>query len=300
METSLTIFTPAYNRAHTIGRTYESLCRQTSKDFCWLVVDDGSTDNTRELVQKWIADGIISIRYIYQENQGMHGAHNTAIRNTDTELVTWVDSDDWMVDDAVETIIRFWRENGSDKYAGFAGLDQDANGRIIGAKFPDEMRETTYYGYHDGGGYGDKKIVYRTEVLKSCPDYPLFEGERYLGLSYKFMLIDRQYPLLVINKPLVVVDYQDAGSSNMMWKQYWNNPKGFAFFRKTEMLATKSIKRRFMICIHYVSSSLMARNWNFIAESPCKFLTILSVPFGIALSLYIRYRVMSNAKMLRK
>ena len=75
---TLTVFTPAYNRAHTIGRTYESLCRQTSKDFEWLVVDDGSKDNTRELVENWIKEGKIDIRYVYQENQGMHGAHNTA------------------------------------------------------------------------------------------------------------------------------------------------------------------------------------------------------------------------------
>ena len=70
---TLTIFTPAYNRAHTIGRTYESLCRQTCKDFEWLIVDDGSTDNTRQLVEEWIAENKIPIRYIFQENQGMHG-----------------------------------------------------------------------------------------------------------------------------------------------------------------------------------------------------------------------------------
>jgi len=105
---TLTIFTPAYNRAHTIGRTYESLCRQTLQDFEWLVVDDGSSDNTRELVEGWIAEGRIPIRYIYQENQGMHGAHNTAYRNITTPLNTCVDSDDWMPDDAVEKIVSFW------------------------------------------------------------------------------------------------------------------------------------------------------------------------------------------------
>ncbi len=91
---TLTIFTPAYNRAHTIGRTYESLCRQTSRDFEWLVVDDGSSDNTAELVRGWIAEADFPIRYIRQENQGMHGAHNTAYANIHTELNVCIDSDD--------------------------------------------------------------------------------------------------------------------------------------------------------------------------------------------------------------
>lgn len=97
----LTVFTPAYNRAHTIGRTYESLCRQTCQDFEWLVIDDGSSDHTKELVEGWIKENKIPIRYIYQNNQGMHGAHNTAYRNIHTELNTCIDSDDYMPDDAI-------------------------------------------------------------------------------------------------------------------------------------------------------------------------------------------------------
>ena len=119
---TLTIFTPAYNRAHTIGRTYESLCRQTCKDFEWLIVDDGSSDNTRALVEGWIKENRIPIRYIYQQNQGMHGAHNTAYRNIETELNTCIDSDDYMPDDAVEKIITFWKRNGSNRYARFTGF----------------------------------------------------------------------------------------------------------------------------------------------------------------------------------
>ena len=112
---TLTIFTPAYNRARTLPRTYESLLRQTCKDFEWLVIDDGSTDGTRELVEDWIKEKKIPIRYIHQKNQGMHGAHNTAYRNISTELNTCIDSDDYMPDDAVEKIVRFWERYGSDK-----------------------------------------------------------------------------------------------------------------------------------------------------------------------------------------
>ena len=97
MKPMLTIFTPAYNRAYTLHKCYESLKRQTSKEFKWLILDDGSTDNTKELVEKWLKeDNIFDIRYIYQKNQGMHGAHNTAYENIDTELNVCMDSDDYM------------------------------------------------------------------------------------------------------------------------------------------------------------------------------------------------------------
>ncbi len=294
---TLTVFTPAYNRAHTIGRTYKSLCRQTCKDFEWLVIDDGSSDNTKELVEGWIKENKIPIRYIYQQNQGMHGAHNTAYANITTELNTCIDSDDFMPDDAVENIVYFWKQNGSDKYAGIIGLDQVVSGEIIGTKFPDNMVETTLQDFYLKGGKGDKKLVYRTDVITKYPPYPLFEGERYVGLAYKYMLIDQDYTLLTLNKPLVTVEYQADGSSYNMFKQYWRNPKGFAFFRKAEMMTTKSLKRKLMVCIHYVSSSIISKNWKFIQESPEKLLTILAIPAGILLYYKIKRSVKNNTKM---
>lgn len=294
---ALTVFTPAYNRAHTIGRTYESLCRQTCKDFCWLVIDDGSSDNTRQLVEEWIAEGRIPIRYIYQQNQGMHGAHNTAYRNIDTPLNVCIDSDDYMPDDAVEKILDCWNEKGSDQFAGLIGLDVTENGKVIGTKFPDDMKKTTLQGFYEAGGRGDKKLVYRTDVIKNYPEYPLFKGERYVGLAYKYMLIDQDYELITLNEPLVVVEYQQDGSSYNMFKQYWNNPKGLAFYRKTEMKFAHSLKRKLQVCTHYVSSSIISGNWRFIQESPEKLLTVLCVPSGIALYLLIRHKVKKGIKM---
>lgn len=294
---TLTVFTPAYNRAHTIGRTYESLCRQTSKDFEWLVVDDGSSDNTRQLVEGWIAEGKIPIRYIYQENQGMHGAHNTAYRNIHTLLNTCIDSDDYMPDDAVEKILNCWREKGNDQLAGLIGLDVTQDGNVIGVPFPEGMERTTLQGFYEAGGRGDKKLVYRTDVITRYPEYPLFEGERYVGLGYKYMLIDQDYQLAVLNEPLVIVEYQQDGSSFNMFKQYWRNPRGMAFYRKTEMLLAHSLKRKLMVCTHYVSSSIISRNWRFIQESPKKLMTVLCIPSGVALYLLIRHKVKNNSKM---
>lgn len=294
---TLTIFTPAYNRAHTIGRTYQSLLRQTCKDFEWLVIDDGSTDNTRELIETWIADNVIPIRYIYQENQGMHGAHNTAYRNITTELNTCIDSDDFMPDDAVEKIITFWKARGSNKYAGIIGLDQTEDGGIIGTRFPAGLQETTVQDFYAKGGHGDKKMVYRTDVINSYPEYPLFEGERYVSLSYKYMLIDQDYKLLVLDEPLVTVEYQLDGSSYNMYRQYWRNPKGFSFFRRIGMVYSPTVKRRYVCCIHYVATSIIERNWKFLKQSPKKILTIAAILPGIFWYSRIRSKVKSNAKM---
>ncbi len=155
MAKTLTIFTPAYNRAYTLHLGYEALLRQTCQDFEWLIIDDGSTDNTRELVAGWIKENKIPIRYHYQENQGMHGAHNTAYRLITTELNTCIDSDDYMPDDAVEKIVTFWKKHGSNEVAGIIGLDADFQGNIIGTTFSE--KQTTLGKFYAQGEKGIKK-----------------------------------------------------------------------------------------------------------------------------------------------
>ena len=292
---TLTIFTPAYNRAHTIHRTYESLLRQTCKDFIWLVIDDGSTDSTKELVAGWIKEDRIPIQYHWKENGGMHTAHNAAYHLMDTELNTCIDSDDYMPDNAVELIVNLWREKGSDKYAGIIGLDEEIGGGILGTKFNTE--ETTLTEFYQNGGKGDKKLVYRTDIMKELSDYPEFEGEKYVGLGWKYMLADLKYKLIAVNEVLVIVEYQQDGSSMNMYKQYFRNPKGFAFIRKESMKYHPSLKRRFIEAIHYVNSSIICGNKDFIKESPAKVLTIMSVPFGTILYLYAKYKVSKGGKI---
>lgn len=293
----LTVFTPAYNRAHTLPRLYESLLRQTSTDFEWLVVDDGSADDTKSLMEQWIAEGKMIIRYVHQQNQGMHGAHNTAYKHIRTELNVCIDSDDYMPDDGVAIIVDFWKKNGHKDVAGIIGLDQMIGGGIIGAVFPDGLKETTLLGYYEAGGSGDKKLVYRTEVITRYPEYPVFEGEKYVGLAYKYYLVDRDMPLLVCNEVLCIVEYQPDGSSFSMFRQYWSNPKGFAFYRRERMKVVSSVKRKFVENIHYVSSSLIAKEPGFIARSPLKLYTIMALPFGWLLKQYIAHKVKKGAQM---
>lgn len=289
---TLTIFTPAYNRAHTLPRTYKSLLNQECKDFIWLIVDDGSSDGTAELVQEWQKkNNGFEIRYIYKENGGMHTAHNTAYENIDTELNVCIDSDDALAEGAVSHILDIWDKKKADNYAGIIGLDADMDtGDVIGSKFPEDMKETTLQDFYDAGGSGDKKLVYRTDIMKSLPPYPVFEGEKYVSLGYKYQLCDQKYLLITTNQVFCNVDYQEDGSSMNMMRQYLQNPRGFAFIRKENMKYNKSIKRNFIDCIHYVSSSILGHNKQFLSESPKKIMTILAIPFGVLLTIFIKKR----------
>lgn len=285
----LTVFTPAYNRAHTLPRTYESLCAQDCKDFQWLIVDDGSSDQTADLVREWqTRENGFEIRYIYKENGGMHTAHNTAYENIQTELNVCIDSDDKMAPGAVRKIKETWEKIRGDGYGGIIALDADFGGKVIGKGFPKGMTDTTLGGYYAGGGAGDKKLIYRTDVIKSVPPYPVFPGEKYVGLVYKYTLVDQNYKMYVLDEIVCEVEYQADGSTGTMWQQYLKNPKGFAFLRKTAMQYPTGKKRLLMDCIHYCSSSQIAKNKNYIRESPRKVLTVLCTPPGWMLTWWIR------------
>ena len=289
----LTVFTPAYNRAHTLPRTYVSLQKQDCKEFIWLIVDDGSSDNTAELVKEWQQQNSgFEIRYVYKENGGMHTAHNVAYENIDTELNVCIDSDDVLAEGAIRKIIKKWEAVKDQGYAGIVGLDADMNtGEIIGTDFGTKISDTTLTGFYSRGGRGDKKLVYRTDIIKQYPPYPVFEGEKYVALAYKYRLIDQKYKLAVLNDILCNVEYQQDGSSMNMYRQYMRNPKGFAFWRKICMQYPESKKRMILDCVHYCSSSQLAHNSKFIKESPKPLLTMLCVPAGWLLTLYIRRKV---------
>lgn len=300
MKIQITVFTPTYNRAHSLHLCYESLVKQKNKNFIWLIVDDGSTDNTGQLVKQWMQEQRgFEIRYIYKVNGGMHTAHNVAYENIDTELNMCIDSDDYVADDAIDKILSFWNENRNDKYAGIIGLDGTFDNQVIGKKFDESLKTTTLIDYYASGGAGDKKLVYRTDIIKKYPPYPEFEGEKYVGLAYKYMLCDQDYKLLVLNEILCNVEYQEDGSSMNMYRQYLNNPRGFAFYRKAAMMYQPQFRRRFIECIHYVSSSILIPNQKFLKESPKKLMTIFAIPFGIALTVYIKKKSKAYMNILK-
>ncbi len=294
MQPTITIFTPTYNRAHTLGRTYQSLCNQTCKDFEWLIIDDGSTDDTAQLAKSWAKGQKISIRYIYKENGGLYTGYNTAYANIDSELCVCIDSDDYMPNDAVEKIIRCWRERGSSKYAGLMGLDYHLDNTPIGGYFPTELKEVWFMDlYIQKLHIGDTKPVLRTELLKEVAPMEGFPGEKNFNPVYMMMKVCDKYPLLLLNENLCYVDYQ-TGSDSMsagIWKQYMNSPRSFQKQRILEMqLKHNTWRNRLRVAIHYVASSIIAHDRHWLRHSPLKFLTLCAMPFGVALYLLIRYK----------
>lgn len=181
----ITIFTPAYNRAYILPKLYESLCAQTSKNFEWLVVDDGSTDETEELIANFKSQvsknkPSFEIRYFKQENGGKHRAINRGVQEAHGELFFIVDSDDHLSADAVEWISKTWSELGNDKsFAGLSGIRIMQDGTKIGGGEDFGMIDATSldirYKHHVGG---DLAEIYRTDVMRKFP-FPDIPGEKF-------------------------------------------------------------------------------------------------------------------------
>ena len=286
---TLTVFTLTYNRAYCLGQCYESLKRQTCDDFEWLVVDDGSTDETKELVEKWIAECTdFKIRYLYKENGGMHSGYNAAYPNIETELAMSIDSDDYLPADSVEKVIDFWKANKSDDVAGIVGLDVDKDGKVIGDELPNVRKFKVYDFYNRYHLKGDKKMVYRTELMKPI-HAPEFEGERLFPTCYRYFLFDLDYDMLALNEPLCIVDYAEDGFTRNILKQYKKNLNSFIYYRKFIMTyPNATLMHKFKFCIHYVAECLLKGEKKWIKNSPKKILTIAAIPFGILLYIHIK------------
>lgn len=289
--TKLTVFTPTYNRAYLLPQLFNSLNRQTSKEFVWLVIDDGSTDDTKSLIANWQQSADFEIQYVVQENQGMHGAHNTAYDHCKTEFNVCVDSDDYMPDNGVERIL-FHLKDLDKSFVGLIGLDANKEtGKVIGTMIPDNLTRVKINElYSVYGVSGDKKLVYRTEIVKQYPKYPLYEGERFVPLDYLYLLIDQDYDLKPVNEVFCIVEYQEDGSTKNILKQYRRHPNGFAFSRISRIKYGKTFKEQFKNAIHLVSSSIFAKNLGWLSKTDKGLLVASAIPFGILLNLYIRIK----------
>lgn len=281
----LTVFTSTYNRAKTLTRTYESLCRQTDKDFEWLIVDDGSTDNTEEIVKPWLdADKGFSIRYIKKKNEGFHTGYNTAIANMDSTLAVCIDSDDYMPDDAVEKIHQCWITRGGEQYGGITGLDCHTDGTLIGGRFPDGLNAVNLIAFAQGKygvKRGDKKIVARTDLYKGVAPMKVYPGEKFFNPHYMALEISRKYDFLTLNECLCLVDYQSNGMGSNMFRQYKNSPNSFLEIRKQQFsFGGNSFQSQIRNGIHFVSSALLAKRFcrEFWQFSPKGLLVLCFLP----------------------
>lgn len=299
---TITVFTPTYNRAYCLHKCYESMKRQSCYDFDWLIIDDGSSDNTKELVDQWIQeDNPFDIKYVYKENGGMHTGYNTAYSLIKTELAMNVDSDDYLTDTAIEDIITFWNKNKRDDVGGIYALDRYENGEVIGTSFPEDLKEFHGWGYkilfYEVNGVkkkyvnaGDKKFIGVTKIINEYPSIPVYEGEKFFTLYYKQHLIERDYSILIMNKPVCVVEYMGDSITNNMYKQYFNNTEGFREERNYVMKNAPSFKLRYHDAIHYVAESFIAKDKKFIHHSSNKGIVLLALPLGIPLFFYLKYK----------
>ena len=287
----LTVFTPTYNRAHTLPRLYESLCRQTCDDFEWLVIDDGSTDGTGDMVRGWIEEMVLPIKYIYKENGGLYTGYNIAYLTIETELNVCIDSDDLMPVDAVERIVDTWKEEGSNKYAGIIGLDCYLDsGKPIGGVFPDGLKECYLLDLYTKRLHrGDSKQVMRTDLMRRVAPMEGFPGEKNFNPVYMLFQVCDDYPLLIINSPLCLVEYQDNDSmSRHIWRQYLDSPRSFAKMRRLEMsLKRNTCINRYRCAIHYVAECLIGKEGEWLSHSTRKAFTIAAILPGFLLYLLI-------------
>lgn len=228
----ISVITAAFNRGYIIKKLYESLKKQTNKNFEWIVIDDGSSDTTAELFKQWKKEEkTFKINYEYTKNGGKHRAINRAIKKVSYSYCFIVDSDDYLKDDAIEQIYE-WIETIKDQeiFAGVAGLRQYPSGEIIG-EYP---RLKKYNTYIDANNLerkkkhliGDKAEVYRTNILKKYP-FPEFDKENFLSedIVWNRIAIDG-YKLRWFNMPIYVCEYLNDGLTKD-GNKFLNNFSGF-------------------------------------------------------------------------
>lgn len=209
---TITVFTPTYNRAYIIGTLYESLKRQTCKEFEWLVVDDGSTDNTEELFREWSKETSFPVRYIKQQNGGKHRAINRGVKETKGELFFIVDSDDYLVDNAIERILHHFTSIKDDNsFCGVCGLKCHPDGTKVGGGDNFGIIDCTSLDFrYKYKMKGDMAEVLRTDILQQYP-FPEMEGEKFCPEAVIFNRIAQRYKFRYFYENIYFCDYLPDG-----------------------------------------------------------------------------------------
>ena len=280
----LTILTPAYNRRDGLERLYYSLLAQTNKNFEWLIVDDGSTDDTESFVDTLSTEDFI-IRYVYKQNGGKHTALNVGIAQIDTELTFIVDSDDYLTKDAVAVIANYYEKYRKvSQLSGFAFLRRFPNGEINGKKFPKDDWVASYIesriNSHDTNA--DKAEVFFTNCLKEFP-FPEYPGEKFLGEDIIWCRMARKYQMIHINKAIYIGNYQEDGLTQNRRRYNIDSPFG-CMNRSAEFLEKDiNIKYRLKNGIQYVVYGKFAgyKVKELIVESNHAFLILLCTIPGV-------------------
>lgn len=262
---NVTVLTPTYNRAKELNKLYNSLIEQKNDEFIWFIIDDGSTDNTKEIVEQWVNEKKIKINYKIINNGGKHKAINYAMRLINTELVFIVDSDDYLTSDAIETIYKYHEKykNNTD-LCGYSFLRQFPNGKINNKKFPvDELIGSFIDIRINGNIGGDKAEVWYTRCLKEYP-FPEYDNEKFLGEDVVWIDMALKYKMVHINKAIYIGDYLQEGLTNNRRKNNIESPNGCVERAKRLMYKQCNLKTRIKGALQYTIYSKFAGNKKYI------------------------------------
>lgn len=257
---SVAVVTTVYNRKDLMKRLYNSLLSQSNKDFEWYIVNDGSTDNLEELIDEIKKENKIKVIYIYQENGGKHRALNKAMSVIKNELTIIVDSDDYLTEDAIETINKYYEKYKDDNdICGFCFLRAFSDGKINGPKFKEDEYKADYYTCRINENVGgDKAEVVFTKCLK---EYPFLEvpGEKFLSERYLWGKLGLKYKMIYINKVIYNGDYLEDGLAKNHLRKKYESPIGFIETQK--ILCNKRVKfsKRLWPMIYYIAYSKIAK-----------------------------------------
>ena len=222
----ISIITSTYQRGNKLHKLYESLLKQTCNNFEWIVVDDGSTDGTDQVCASFMADNRIKIVYHYIENSGKCVAVNVAVQLSSADYILIVDSDDWLKDDAIETIeahLKYF----DDSIWALSFFREYSDGRINGKYFKKDAFRANYIDVrvNSRDGWNDKSEVYRKDILLSHP-FPQFGQERFLAENIVWIPISYEYDMYFFNKSIYVGEYLDGGLTKSVFRNKRKNPVG--------------------------------------------------------------------------
>lgn len=243
----VTVLTPTFNRGGRLQSLWNSLQKQTVKDFEWLVVDDGSTDGTKDLITQLQEKSDFPIRYIYKSNGGKHTALNVGIQTICSELIFIVDSDDCVTDDAVESILKIHKKYRSqNNICGYAFLRAFPDGKVNGKKFDVDEKIGSYIDVRVNGDDtgADKAEVFKTHCLKEFP-FPEYPNEKFLGEDLVWVRMARKYEMVHINKAIYVGNYLEDGLTNNRRKHNIASPIGC--MHRAEEFMEPDLKTRYRI-----------------------------------------------------
>lgn len=280
----LTILTPAYNRGYIINRAYESLLKQKDKDFEWLVIDDGSSDNTEEIIEDFIKENKINIRYYKKQNGGKHTAVNYGVKKAKGDYTLILDSDDYLTVDAISKIKKYCKKYKNNiSICGFSFLKIHENGTLTGKAYQEKEIISDHISFrYNKGLSGDMAEVYKTSILKKYP-FPVFKNERFLSEAIVWNKIAFDYKTVYINEPIYVCEYLDDGLSKSCLQSRIKCPIGA--LENAKMFLNKRFKLsiRLKNSIIYTGFSLISKKKakTILTYSDHKTLVLLLFPFGI-------------------